>query len=85
MEPLEIEVLWHSNSTKPLSDAGVDFDYDELETKTMTFYIISAIIPYDWDDQHKGLCKILSNDDYWITPYSYETVKSMIENKNQIK
>jgi hypothetical protein len=76
--PLEIECLWHSDKTKPLADAGLDFKLEDVEYKTMTFYHINAIMPYEWEKGH-DFCKILTNSDYWIVPYTYEEVKAMVE------
>lgn len=81
MKPLEIEVVWHTDETRKLSEAGMDFDIDDCTWKTMTFYHISLIQPYDFDDKHTNMCKIHTNNDYWIVPYSYEQVKQMIENQ----
>lgn len=80
MNPLEIEVLWHTDETRKLSEAGIDWSVDDCTWKTMTFYQISAIQPYDFDDNHTDMCKIFSNNDYWIVPYTYDHVKKMIEN-----
>lgn len=74
---LEIEVLWHSDKTKKLDEAGIDFDIDEVEWKTMTFYNIDAISPNLWDDTHT-FCNIYAGGEKWIACYTYEGVKDMI-------
>jgi hypothetical protein len=79
MKPLEIEVVWHTDETRIKCEAGLPWDMDDCTWKTMTFYTISAIEPYDFDDLNKNICKIHSNNDYWIIPFSYEEVKKMIE------
>jgi hypothetical protein len=73
---LEIEVLWHTDDTKALAKSGVDYDPNELERRTMTFYNIDAISPHIWDDN--DFCNIHAGGDAWIAAYNYEEVKQMI-------
>lgn len=75
---LDIEVLWHTSETRRLSDAGMDYSIDDVEWKTITFYSIDVIAPNKWDDTHE-FCDIHAGGEKWITPYTYEEVKSLIE------
>ena len=74
---LDIEVLWHTDETKVLSNSGVEYNVDDLERKTITFYRIDVISPYKWDDNNM-FCKINAGGEEWIAAYEYETVKVMI-------
>lgn len=74
---LEIEVLWHTEETRKLDDAGIDFNIDEVIWKTITFYTIDVISPNLWDKTH-SFCNIHAAGDKWIAPYTYEHVKQMI-------
>lgn len=77
---LEIEVLWHTDETKKLSNAGMEFDPDELERKTVTFYHIDAIAPdnWTWEGKVHEFCKINAGGEVWISAYDYESTKQII-------
>lgn len=77
MSPFDIEVLWHTDETKALDNAGVDVKSEDLERRTITFYNIDAISPYKWDDDNM-FCKINAGGETWIAAYDYECVKQML-------
>lgn len=81
---LELEVLWHTDKTRKLYDAGMDFDIDEVGWRSITFYNIDVIAPNYWDDKHV-FCDIHSGGEKWITPFTYEQVKEMIAEAKRLK
>lgn len=72
----EIEVLWHTDETRPLDELGIDYDPDDCEKILMTFYRIDAISPNLWND--KKYCNIHVGGDKWITPNSYNFVQQAL-------
>lgn len=78
LNPLEIEIIWHTDETRKLSDAGMEYDVEDCIHKTVTFYHIDLISPYEWDLAH-NFCKIHSCGEYWISPFTYEQVKGLID------
>lgn len=81
---LEIEVLWHTDSTRQFEEANLDYNPDDLEHRTMTFYNIDAISPNHWDGEHH-FCNIYSGGERWISPYTYSQVKEMINHFHAIE
>lgn len=77
---LEIEVLWHSDETRKLNEAGMEFDPNELERKTITFYHIDAIAPdiWKWKGVTHEFAKITAGGEVWISAYNYEETKQII-------
>lgn len=77
---LEIEVLWHTDETRKLNDAGMEFDPEDLERKTVTFYHIDAIAPDEWkfNGHRHEFAKIHAGGEIWISAYDYDTTKRMI-------
>jgi hypothetical protein len=73
----EIEVLWHTDETRPLDELGIDFDFADCEHRLMTFYRIDAISPNLGDG--KDYCNIHSGGDKWISPNSYNFVKQALK------
>lgn len=83
---LEIEVLWHTDETRKLSDAGMEFDPESLERKTVTFYHIDAIAPdnWKWDGVTHEFCKITAGGEVWISAYDYESTKQIISSARRL-
>ncbi len=80
---LEIECLWHTDATRQKEDAGMTLSIEELEARTMTFYEVSAIAPnLPWEDG-VARCTIWTGGDKFVSAYSYEDTKSMIEKARQ--
>ena len=77
---LEIEVLWHTDETRKLSDSGMEFDPEELERKTVTFYHIDAVSPDEWkfNGINYEFAKIHAGGEVWISAYDYEGTKQII-------
>jgi hypothetical protein len=77
---LEIEVLWHTDETRKLNDAGMEFDPEELERRTVTFYHIDAIAPdkWKWEGTEHEFAKIHAGGEVWMSAYDYESTKQII-------
>lgn len=77
---LEIEILWHTDETRKLRDAGMDFNPLELDKRTVTFYHIDAIAPdeWKWEEEVHEFAKIHSGGEVWISAYDYESTKQII-------
>lgn len=77
---LEIEVLWHTDETRKLADAGMEFDPNTLDRKTVTFYHIDAVAPdyWKWDGFEFEYAKIHAGGEVWISAYDYATTNGLI-------
>lgn len=76
---LEIECMWHTDETRLAWESGIDFDIDDCITKTITFYHIDLITPYEWNKKRgEEFCKILSGGEEWIVAYTYDQTKDLI-------
>lgn len=78
MVELNLEVLWHTDETKKLSDLDIDFNIDEVETRVLTFYGISHLSINKFDDEHEFTnIYSLSGVDY-LSPFSIDEVREEI-------
>lgn len=84
---LEIEVLWHTDETRKLYDAGMDLDPNELDRKTVTFYHIDAIAPevWKWEGEEHEFAKIHAGGEIWISAYDYPQTRNMIAEAQRIE
>ena len=75
---LEIECVWQTEETKKLEAAGMPVKPEMYEHRTITFFRIDAVSPYDFDTDY-SYTKIHVGNDCWIAPYSYDVVLALIE------
>jgi hypothetical protein len=75
MKELEIDILYDTDETKMLEDIGLPVDVDSFDRRKVTFYKISAIIPYYTDNK---MTKILSDGEVFVVPMGYQELKLLI-------
>lgn len=75
---IEIEVLYHTDSTRQFDDLGLSYDVEDLEKRKMTFYSIDAIAPNYWDEDNE-FCNVFVGGEKWICPMKYSELKKKIE------
>lgn len=78
MIEIELECLWHSDDTKQLSDLGMDYDINEVETRKITFYGISHISTNKWDDEHEFTNIFSLSGEQYISKLKYNQLKNEI-------
>ncbi len=86
MVEIELEIMWHTDDTKQLSDLGIDYDIDEVETRKVTFYGISHIKTNIWDDTHEFTNIYALCGEQYISRLKYNDLKKEINRQiNQQK
>jgi hypothetical protein len=78
MTPLELPVLFYSDTTSSLEDLGIKYSDDQHDVKICTFYSIGYILPRDG-----GRSAIWSGGDQFICDYSYDKVKQLVNKAKQ--
>ena len=78
MQSIELDVFYHSDETRSLDDIGIAFDWDDLETRKITFYNIDAISPHKVDNEFL-YSKIFIGGEIFICNKHYNELKSLIE------
>jgi hypothetical protein len=76
LNPIEIPVLAHSETSKNAQLAGLDPDISELDSRIMIFYNISAIATF----YHKKriYTEIHANGDCFISPMDFDHIQEII-------
>lgn len=75
---MEIEILYHSDTTKMLKELDMDFNWADLDRKMVYFNNIDVIIPYDKDGLEYTEIHVGSN--VYISTLPYNLIKSVLIN-----
>lgn len=75
---MEIEILYHSDTTRMLKDLDMEFNWDDLDRKVAYFNNIDVILPYQKDGIE--YTEIHAGHGVYITPLNYEILKDILLN-----
>ena len=79
MKPIELQVLWHTDTTTALESASIDYDLTDLDTRLVLFFNIDCVMPYEWEKDIE-FCRVHSGGEKFICPMTYEEmVKKLID------
>lgn len=73
---LKLPIYFHTDATRRLEEADIDYDTDQCQLKDMIFYTISYLSIYE--ENGKVYTKIGSNGEFFICPLSRVEVEQLI-------
>jgi len=76
MKGLTLEIFEHTPQTRSLSDAGLNFEYEDCDIINMTFYHINAVSEEKYGD--KIYSGIFSNGSVFMSPLKIKEVRRSI-------
>jgi hypothetical protein len=73
---IEIECFYHSESSSQLKDLGIEYSFEDCETRPILFFNINAISYYV--DKGKNYGCVHCNGSEFITVLGFEELKNKI-------
>lgn len=77
LTPIQIPVFYHTDETKSLESAGVEFTLEKCEQRTVLFYSIDFVESYE--ENNKQYSIIGSGSKFFNSSLAYSEVATLIQ------